>query len=915
MNHLIRTCKCHWEAGENLHWGRTAAGGSENSEGGSENSESGAGGGRAEHRGSERRAFAPPGTAPQFAPDAPVTSRHLRLALHLDFDGERAWGATTHTLEAHAAQVQRVAFDAVSLEVAGVRVNGRRAAFANDGRAVTVELPRALTRGQSCTVELEHSVTRPVAGLYFTTPDPAYPQRFRTVWSQGQDEDSRYYFPCLDAPRFKQTSEALLYVPEGLFALSNGERVAHRARAGHGESLWHYRLDIPYSTYLFSIVAGDFAEHRTRGRGGVEVRWYVQRGREREGRNAFGNTPDMLRFLAGFTGVPYPHKQYTQIAVPDFIFGGMENFTVTTQTDLTLHDDRAHLDFSSDDLVAHEAAHTWFGNLVTARDWAHAWLHESFATYLEALYQRESRGDDEFDYQVLRDAEAYFHEDGQYRRPIVTQRYEAPIDLFDAHLYPGGAVRLRNLHALLGDAVFRAALRRYLEAHRCGLAETSDLARAVETEAGANWDWWFEQWIHAAGYPRLEIGYSWNAEEKLAQLTVKQTAPLTDPLGDPKAKRWFKLPVKLAFEVGRRVETFPVTLEGESQRLVFRLPGKPTMVLFDPDYECPVKHVKFDKGEDLLLRQLAHAPRPIARIEAAGALADKPSAKAVAALRQHLRREPFWGVQQRIARALGKIGGQAARDALLAARNLTHPKARREVVATLGHFKDDPRVADALLRAARRGDGSYYVEAELVRALGRCRAGGAQAVLRDYLGRDSHAEVIRSGALDALAEQGEAESWPVVAEHLRYGAPALSRPAAIRAAVELARRHPHLRQPVLDALATVAEHRDNPAAAFRGKMAALRALVRLGEADGLPVLQRVAANAVDGRVVRLARLCTNDLRQALSKPQELHTLRTDLDQLGKENKGLRERVQVLEQKSKPAKSTGARKGRAVGRKR
>jgi hypothetical protein len=164
-----------------------------------------------------------------------------------------------------------------------------------------------------------------------------------------------------------------------------------------------------------------------------------------------------------------------------------------------------------------------------------------------------------------------------------------------------------------------------------------------------------------------------------------------------------------------------------------------------------------------------------------------------------------------------------------------------------------------------------------------------------------------------LAEQGEAESWPVVAEHLRYGAPALSRPAAIRAAVELARRHPHLRQPVLDALATVAEHRDNPAAAFRGKMVALRALVRLGEADGLPVLQRVAANAVDGRVVRLARLCTNDLRQALSKPQELHTLRTDLDQLGKENKGLRERVQVLEQKGRPA--AGRRPRRTSGRKR
>ena len=192
-----------------------------------------------------------------------------------------------------------------------------------------------------------------------------------------------------------------------------------------------------------------------RGDGQPEVRWYGQQGRAAEGRNAFGHTAEILRFLAEFTGVPYPARQYTQIAVPDFIFGGMENFTVTTQTDLTLHDDRAHLDFSSDDLVAHEAAHSWFGNLVTAREWAHAWLHESFATYLEALYARESKGADEFDYQVLRDAEAYFHEAEQYHRPIVTQRYEAPIDLFDAHLYPGGAVRLRHLPSgtLVGVAI------------------------------------------------------------------------------------------------------------------------------------------------------------------------------------------------------------------------------------------------------------------------------------------------------------------------------------------------------------------------------------------------------------------------------------------------------------------------------
>lgn len=883
MNHLLRTCKCHWEAGENLHWGRTQ----------------------------ERRPFAAPGTALRFAPDAAVVGVHLRLELHLDIAGERAWGQTTHTCRVRAEESAHMAFDAVSLEIERVWVSGRAAAFDNDGRKVTVTLPRRFRRDETFEVTLWHAVTKPAAGLYFTNPDPAYPGRFRTVWSQGQDEDSRYYFPCLDAPRFKQTTEAMIYVPQGCFALSNGNLVARKARAGNGESLWHYKLELPYSTYLFSVVAGEFAEHREQA-AGVEVRWYVQRGREQEGRNAFGNTADILAFLGEFTGVPYPYSQYTQIAVPDFIFGGMENFTVTTQTDNTLHDERAHLDFSSDDLVAHEAAHSWFGNLVTARSWAHAWLHESFATYLEALYHRKSKGEDAFDYEMLRDAEAYFHEDGQYRRPIVTHRYEAAIDLFDAHLYPGGAVRLRNLHAIVGDGAFRAALKRFLETHRCGVAETVDMARAIEAEAGANYDWWFEQWIFSAGFPALEISYVWQDSEKLANLTIKQTQPLTDPTDDTKHKRFFRLPGRILFQVGNRSERFTLNLDGEEHRFVFRLPRQPSMVLFDPDFECPVKRVKFEKSEALLLRELSHAPRAIGRIDAATALAEKPSQKVVAALARQLKRERFWGAQQRMARALGKIGGQAARDALLAAIRLPHPKARREVIVALGHFKDDEAVAAVLTRKARRGDASYYVEAELARALGRCRAPRARAVLQKFLAKPSHVDVIRSGAFDGLAELGEAEAFPLLREGLRYGAPAMSRAAAIRAAAELGKRHPHLRKPVLDALEQVAGQRDNPAAAFRGKLAALRGLAHMSDLEALPALRRVADNEVDGRIVRQARLSADALQRSASKPEELQTLRTDLDQILKENKGLRDRVEVLEQTGKMEQGGKRRKTRKRG---
>jgi len=886
MNHLLRTCKCHWVGEEYLHWGAAA----------------------------ERRAFAAPGTAPQFPPDATLVGRHMRLELHFDFDQRRVWGSTTHELEVRCATTREAMFNAVGLEVSRVTVNGRRAAFENTGEQVLVTLPRAFRHGAQLTVALEHGVTRPAAGLYFTNPDAAYPERFRTAWSQGQDEDSRYYFPCLDRPNFKQTSEALLYVPRGDFALSNGDLVRHRRRATAGEDLWHYRMELPYSTYLFSVVVGNFAAHKERA-GKVEVRWFCQPGREREAANAFGNTGDILRFLADFTGHPYPHRQYTQIAVPDFIFGGMENFTVTTQTDLTLHDDRAHLDFSSDDLVAHEAAHTWFGNLVTARGWAHAWLHESFATYMEALYTRESLGPEEHDYQLLRDAEAYFHEDTIYRRPLVTYRYEAPIDLFDSHLYPGGAVRLRHLHALLGEQAFRASLRRYLADRHLGLAETVDLARAIEAETGLNFDWWFHQWIFSAGYPTFEVKYAWKAEEGLAEVVVRQTQRLADGTADPKRQPFFRVPTRLGFLVGRDLVEVPITVEGESSQFLVRLARKPTLVLFDPRFECPVKRVKFEKPQEMLLHQLRHGPGAVARIEAAAALAEKPNATVTRTLRERLRREPFWGVQQRIARALGRISGAAARDALVVGLRLEHPKARRAVVEALGHFRDDPAAAQALERLARRGDPSYYVEGEVARALGRCRAPGARKLLEEMLRRLSHADVIRTGAYDGLAELNDPASLGLLEEGLRYGAPPVARRAAIRGVGTLAHKHPHLRPRALELLQPVVEHKDDPAATFAAKLAGLRALQQAGDLDAQPLVSRVAAAEVDGRLVRLARDTLRALRAEAARPAEMQALRTDVEQVTRENKTLRDRLEALEQKTAPQKKKPAARARPAGRRR
>jgi len=864
----VRYCKCHFQNGESEHWGIL-----------------------------DRKAFAQKGASPHFAPDTPLLPKHLLLELNFDWEEEQVWGNTTYDLKVNGHDVKEIAFDAANLDIEKVMLGRRSLAFENTGDQVIISLGKPLKYGGIVQVKIFHSVARPPAGIYFTKPDEEYPDRFKTVWTQGQDEDSKYYFPCFDQPNFKQTTEVKLHLPKGMFGLSNGKLIKKRESAK--ESFYHYKLEIPYSTYLLSIVAGDFSEHKSR-LGGVDIKWYVQKGRDREGLNAFKDTGRIIRFFSDYTGYPYPYKHYTQIAVPEFVFGGMENFTVTTQTDLTLHDDRARLDMDSNGLVAHEAAHMWFGDIVTARTWSHAWLHESFATYFDALYTRESKGEDEFRYQLLEDAETYFSEDVRYRRPIVTHVYKEPIDLFDAHLYPGGAVRLHYLKTIVGESLFRKALTRFLKRHEYGLVETVDLVRCLEEVSGRNFDEWMDQWIFRGGYPILEVGYQWGSVSNMAEVTVKQTQKAEKK----DEEMLFKLPLKIEFYTSRGSEKFPLEIKNKEEKFCFHLKSKPLYFRLDPDYECPAKKVKLEISRSLLHEQLKRDKDPIGRIEAAQSLASKGAD--IKVLSQSLKKETHWGVAHRIAKSLGKIGGESARDALLKAINTPDAKIRRGIVQALGEFMRDEKVARALKKIAE-GDPSYRVEAEALSSLGRIKAKNCRSFLEKFLDRPSHNDIGRSAIFRALAHLEEEGAWATLLQGADYGAPRNSRFSAVQGLAKLAGRFEHLKPEAINALKRFArETRGTPSATFRGKLAAIHALGELEEISAIPTLRRVAEGETDGRLKRRAEETIVRLFETAKKPKEMKLIRSDLDDLMTENKSLRDRVDNME-KHKDAKQKSKKK--------
>ncbi|HUY29223.1 MAG TPA: M1 family aminopeptidase [Candidatus Binataceae bacterium] len=834
-----------------------------------------------------RRPFQPAHVEPKWPRDRAAEIKHIKLEVALDFERKRISGTATHRVAAIADGLATLEFDAAELEIAAVRAAGEPAAFESADHKLRVTLASPLAAGAEIELAIDYSAT-PRRGLYFVGPDDAYPDKPVQAWTQGEDEDSRYWFPCYDYPNNRTTSEVIATVPEAFTAVSNGAQISvEHNRAAHTRS-FHFRHDVPHSAYLITLAAGEFTVLEDHA-GATPVLYYVQPGREDDARRAFGNTPKMIEFFERKIGVPYPYAKYAQVAVSDFIFGGMENTSATTQTADTMHDARAHLDFKSDPLVAHELAHQWWGDLLTCRDWSHAWLNEGFATYFEALWCEENLGADEFAWNLRQDRGGYFEEDGHhYRRPIVCNRYRAPIELFDRHLYEKGSLVLHMLRRETGDAMFFKALNLYCTRHRGRNVITQDLQHAFEDATGRNLDFFFDQWVYKEGHPELEVSSTFDDKRKLISVTVKQTHKTSDATG------LFRMTATIALMDAAGAETrHRVEVREREHVFVFACDKAPKAVRFDPGHDL-VKTLKHKRGREALELELKHAPEAIGRAAAAHDLGKEGSPQAAAALRIAMLGDSFWGVQADAAAALGEIRTETALDALLEGVQLAHPKARRSVIRALGEFRANPRAADALAGVLGHGDPSYFVEAEAALALGKTRDPRAFAQLEKALERPSYLEAIRAHAIAAIAETRDDRALAIGREWCAYGRPPRARVAAIGLLARIAHHKESARDEIIDLLAPLTDDRE-----FMVRMRLPAAFEEIGDQRGIAPMRRLAERDLDGRIGRRANEAVAILSEGRSHIEEGNRLRDDLDKLREQNTKLQQRLEKLEAGAAP----------------
>jgi aminopeptidase N len=556
---------------------------------------------------------------------------HYTISTRFDVPAKTVMGDEMVSLKPLASDFKSFALDASSMKIEAVTLadSGQALNWTQPPDKLTITLDRAYEPSETIVVRIRYRAT-PQRGLYFIPENrggsSAAPSKPAQIWSQGEPEENHFWFPCYDFPDDKATSEQFITTSANEIAISNGTLLETKTNAD-GTRTFHWKMDQPHASYLTSLVVGNYAKLDDVYKS-VPLEYYTYRGTEETARRAFMKTPEMMLVFSQKLNYEYPYDRYAQTIVANFIFGGMENITATTHADSEiLSGNTKEAEVSTENLISHELAHSWFGDLVTCKDWSELWLNEGFATFMEAVFREHEAGRDAYLEEMRSNTSLYFLEDWlKYRRPLVYDRYSAALDIFDATVYKKGALVLHMLRETVGDEMFWKALHRYLEEYKYKPVGTRDLQRVFEETTGQRLDWFFDQWVYKAGFPELRVRYFYHQPTGKLTLDVTQTqsAEAMTPLV-------FRLPVEieLATSSGERTEHIEITQR--TQRFTFKMDGKPLMIRFDKG-ERILKKLDFPQSTAMLQYQLTHSSDVIGRIEAAEALTRMASREIVAGI-------------------------------------------------------------------------------------------------------------------------------------------------------------------------------------------------------------------------------------------------------------------------------------------
>ncbi|MGD0255171.1 MAG: M1 family metallopeptidase [Acidimicrobiales bacterium] len=459
-------------------------------------------------------------TEPSAAHRLPYTVEPHRYDLRLtpDLEAGTFSGEVRITATAHDS-LSEILLNAAELTVQWAAVSGADRAAATSGvrldadqERLTLELRDPRPAGPlEITIGFSGILNDQLHGFYRSTFKDTDGQNRTIATTQFESTDARRAFPCFDEPDRKAVFSVTLDVPADLAAFSNGVVVDTSPLEGGAQRV-RFADTIPMSSYLVAFVVGPLVATDPVDVDGVEVRVVHVPGKEMLTGFALEVAAHALEFFTEWFGIDYPAQKLDLLAIPDFAFGAMENLGCVTFREAVLLVDparasRLELERVAD-VISHEIAHMWFGDLVTMKWWNGIWLNEAFATFMELLCVDHFRPEWgrwvsfglERDAAMATDA---LHSTRPVEYPVGPP--EEARGMFDVLTYQKGAGVLRMLEQYLGSERFRDGVRRYLFEHRLSNTETSDLWDAIEAASGEPVRDIMDSWILQGGFPLVRV--------------------------------------------------------------------------------------------------------------------------------------------------------------------------------------------------------------------------------------------------------------------------------------------------------------------------------------------------------------------------------------------------------------------------
>jgi aminopeptidase N len=490
---------------------------------------------------------------------------HYDVDLHFDIPARVITGAVDVHATALVADLSTVVLDLYSpMVVDGVTVDGTPAAYTHTAGMITVTLGSVLQPGDSVSVRCAYHGTPNYTGSPFrwNTHGVQVPM----VLSYSEPHGAPAWWVCKDDPKDKATFAIHVTAPDTLVTVSNGS-LRSTVNNGDGTATCNWVTNYPMSSYLFCIATTNFQswtevytalDHvRT-----MNVDYYAYPEEMAQAQVSWSRNVEMMHYYASIFGeYPFLSEKY---AIAEFEHpGAMEHQTVTSMGAVWV--DGTH---TNDDVVVHELAHSWVGDMITMREWSHAWTKEGFATLCEALWFESLYGIN------------YYH---TYMNGLPVMTY-ANLQLYNinpplsAAIYYKGAWVLHMLRHIIGDHAFFAGMYGYTNdpALMYGVSDTETLRQAFEASSGLDLTWFFDEWIYHPGYPHYAT--IWQAAPAGGGYDVSLFLTQTQTIGPI-----FKMPIDVRVDTNLGREYFVVQDSLRVQSFVLHVAGTPSNVVLDPD--------------------------------------------------------------------------------------------------------------------------------------------------------------------------------------------------------------------------------------------------------------------------------------------------------------------------------------------